>query len=110
VAGVAVAGGAGAGTNYIHNPLLGVSVAGAGALVGFAAGLGWDQRQDRLAAAQRWDAVFSDGPGPGPGGQGTQDSASLGEALGRGMGHADQCGEGHEAAGTYGPGRRNRAR
>jgi hypothetical protein len=75
VAGVAIAGGTGAGTNYLHNPLVGVSVASAGALVGFAAGLGWDRRQARLAAAQRWDAMFSDGPSPGSGGQGSPDSA-----------------------------------
>ncbi|WP_433045102.1 hypothetical protein [Dactylosporangium sp. CS-033363] len=72
--GLAAAGGAASGTNYIHNPAIGVSVAAAGALVGFPAGLAWDRRTERLARQRRWDELFTAGPGPGPGGQGTPDS------------------------------------
>ncbi|GAA2374255.1 hypothetical protein [Dactylosporangium salmoneum] len=73
--GLAAAGGAASGTNYIHSPLIGVSVAAAGALVGFPAGLAWDRRAERLARQRQWDNLFTDGPGPGPGGHGSPDSA-----------------------------------
>lgn len=71
--GVAVAGGAGAGAGLL-NPWLGVPLAAVGALPGFAAGLGWDRRQEQMVAAERWAEVFTSGPGPGPGGDGSGDS------------------------------------
>jgi hypothetical protein len=73
--GSAVAAGAGAGTNYLHNPLLGIPVAAAGGLVGLAGGLSWDRRQDRITDAELWQVAFTAGPGPGPGGDGSPESA-----------------------------------
>ncbi|MGI5146852.1 tetratricopeptide repeat protein [Plantactinospora sp. CA-294935] len=74
LAGVVIAGGAAAMPEYVDSPWVGVPVAAGGALLGFASGLGWDRRQERLARAERWAEVFTAGPAPGPGGAGSGES------------------------------------